>query len=55
MEQSHPEVAAMIADLRDNGPMVLAKYEKNKKRSSSQVRILVKARELNCRAFVLVV
>ncbi|CAI8009295.1 Espin [Geodia barretti] len=35
MEQSHPEVAAMIADLRDNGPMVLAKYEK-KKRSSSQ-------------------
>ena len=54
MEQSHPEVAAMIADLRDNGPMVLAKYEK-KKRSSSQVRILVKARELNCRAFVRVV
>ena len=36
IEQHHPDVAAMIADLRDNGPTALAKYEK-KKRSSSQV------------------
>ena len=37
VEQSHTKVAAMIADLRDNGPMVLAKYEKKRKRSVSQV------------------
>ena len=37
IEQNHPNVAAMIADLRDNGPLVLTKYER-KKRSSSQVR-----------------
>ena len=37
MEQNHPNVAAMIADLRDNGPGGLAKYEKKKQRSNTQV------------------
>ena len=37
MEQNHQNVAAMIADLRDNGPLTLTKYERKKHRSSSQV------------------
>ena len=41
MEQSHPEVAAMIADLRDNGPSTLAKYEK-KKRANTQVGFILR-------------
>lgn len=28
MEQNHTEVANMIADYRENGPSILAKYEK---------------------------
>lgn len=30
MEQNHTEVANMIADYRENGPTILAKYEKKK-------------------------
>ena len=40
MEQNHTEVANMIADYRENGPSILAKYEKRTRDqpSGEQVR-----------------
>ena len=39
MEQSHTELAAMIADYQDNGPSVLHMYEKKKSLVSKEVNV----------------
>ena len=39
MEQNHVDVAAMLADYRDNGPSALLAYEKKRARPSKDDKV----------------